>query len=227
MLKTKSVNRLIANALILFTGIMLFEPLQAGTNDIIFSTAPTQSPEETLKNYQPLADYLSKVTGKHVIVKPAKNFVEYSSKMRAGEYDMLFDGPQFVKYRIEKQDHVLLAKQKGNLHFAVVVRKNSGVKNLKDLTLKRVCSPSTPHLGTLAFLDLFANPFRQPDIIPVQSFQEAMDCVTRGDATAAVVRDKFWNKVADKQDLKVVYMTERRLPGRGITISKKIDIETR
>jgi ABC-type phosphate/phosphonate transport system substrate-binding protein len=200
----------------------------AGVNDIIFSTAPTQSPELTLQNYQPLAEYLSRVTGKHVLVKPAKNFQEYSANMRNGTYDMLFDGPHFISYRLLKKNHILIAKLPGELRFAIVARKDANIKKLHDLIGKRVCSPSLPHLGTLTFLDLFPNPVRQPEMQPVQSFKEALACIKNGTAQAAVFRDKFWNKkVKDKSKFKVVHVTKHKLPERGITISSKVDKTTR
>ena len=127
------------NILRVFLGVLLLAAVSsqvclAGVKDIIFSTAPTQSPEVTLQNYQPLAEYLSRVTGKNVVVKPAKNFQEYSINMRNGEYDMLFDGPHFISYRLLKKNHILLAKLPGELRFAIVARKDAHINQLKDRT---------------------------------------------------------------------------------------------
>lgn len=190
--------------------------------ELVFGTPPTQSPEVTARIFQPLADYLGKVSGHKIVVKPAKNFHEYTRKMRNDEYDLILDGPHFIKYRIDKMGHNVLVKQPGDLQFAVVVAADSPVSDYNNLVGKRVCSPGVPHLGTLTFLDLYTSPIRQPVLRPVQSFKDAIECVRGGKATAAVVRDKFWlKKVKNKQGLKVIYVTKTKMPARGLTVNNK------
>jgi ABC-type phosphate/phosphonate transport system substrate-binding protein len=191
--------------------------------DIIFAAPPTQSPEQTLTNYKPLVDYLSEVTGRKIVVQPAKNYFEYTRKMRAGDYDIVFDGPHFINYRIHKMNYVVLAKMPGELHFVVVVKKDSGINSLRDLDLKRVCAPSAPNLATLTFLSLYSNPLRDPEILPVQSLKQGVQCVRDGQAPAAVMRDKFWEKLKNKSGLKVIYTTRRKIPAPGLTIKKQFD----
>jgi len=189
---------------------------------LIFGTPPTQSYELTKKNYQPLANYLSERIGQTVIVKPAKSFYEYTRIMKNNGYDIILDGPHFVKYRIDKMQHQVLVKQPGKLKFVIVVKSESKINNLKQLLNQRVCSPSTPHLGTLSFLELYPNPVRQPLLIPVQSFKHAIACVTNNTATAAVVRDKYWiKKIKDKKGLKVIYITENNMPARALSVNNQ------
>ena len=206
------------------TAVFWMAPYAVDAGELVFSTAPTQSPEVTRANYQPLISYLEQASGAKVVIKPARSFYEYSRRMRNGEYDIVFDGPHFIKYRMEKQNHVVLARQPGTLHFVVVVKDGSGIQDLAQLRDRRVCSPATPHLGTLTFLDLFSNPVRQPSIVPVQSFKHALACVREGRAKAAVFRDKFWDKkVKNKTGLKVIHVTERKLPDRAISINANVD----
>jgi ABC-type phosphate/phosphonate transport system substrate-binding protein len=203
----------------LFSGIST-----AATAELVFSTPPTQSPQTTIKNYQPLVDYLSETIGKKIVIEPAKNFQEYTKNMRDGKYDLVFDGPHFISWRIEKQHNVVIAKQPGELHFAIIVKDNSGVNELRDLWAQPVCSPPVPHLGTLSLLDLYANnPIREPEIVPVQSFKDALQCVRDGKAVAALVRDTFWFKVANKQGLKLIHITSRKLPARGLTVNNRVN----
>jgi ABC-type phosphate/phosphonate transport system substrate-binding protein len=207
--------------IILLSILVTNSAIAAKSKALIFGTPPTQSYELTKKNYQPLADYLSKQIGQQVIVKPAKSFHEYTRKMKNSYYDIILDGPHFIKYRIEKMKHIVLVKQPGKLKFAIVVSSDNDIKNYKELMNKRVCSPATPHLGTLTFLDLYSNPIRQPLLIPVQSFKHAIACVKDNKAVAAVVRDKFWfKKVKNKKDLKVLYITKNDMPARGLSVNK-------
>jgi len=90
----------------------------AASDELVFSTPPTQSVAVTKKNYQPLVDYISGVIHQKIVLKPAKNFREYTKNIRENKYDMIFDGPHFINWRIRKQNHVVVAKQPGELHFA-------------------------------------------------------------------------------------------------------------
>jgi len=206
---------------LLFSFMFVGNAVAAKSKALFFGTPPTQSYEVTKKNYQPLADYLSKKIGTKIIVKPAKTFHEYTRQMKKGYYDIILDGPHFIKYRIEKMEHVVLVKQPGKLKFAIIVNSKSKIKNYKELMNQRVCAPATPHLGTLTFLDLYPNPVRQPLLIPVQSFKHAIACIKSGKSIAAVVRDKFWfKKVKNKKDLKVLYITKNDMPARGLSVNK-------
>jgi len=192
---------------------------------LIFATPPTQSSETTLKNYQPLVDYLSKTIGQTIIIDPAHNYQEYTKKMREGVYDIVLDGAHFIKWRIEKQHHVVIAKQPGDLHFVVVVKKDSNIKDMRDLWTKPICSPPVPHIGPLTLLAYYNNPIREPIIVPVESFKSGLACLQKGDGVAVLLRDKFWqNAVKDKSGLRVLYVTQRKLPARGLTVGPRVGL---
>lgn len=191
--------------------------------DLVFSTPPTQSAEVTLKNYQPLIDYLSKTINQHIVIEPAHNYQEYTRKMRKGEYDMILDGAHFIKWRIEKLHHTVIAKQPGALHFVVVVEKNSSIKSEKDLWAKPLCSLPVPHIAPLTLLAHYNNPIIEPIIVPVSSFKNGLECLRRGDGVAVLLRDKYWQKaVKNKSNYRVIYTTKRKLPARGLTVSSRL-----
>jgi phosphonate transport system substrate-binding protein len=192
---------------------------------LIFATPPTQNAETTLKNYQPLVEYLSKTIGQTIVIDPAHNYQEYTSKMRKGMYDMVLDGAHFIKWRIEKQHHVVIAKQPGDLHFVVVVKKNSKYKDEKDLWTKPICSLPVPHIAPLTLLAHYNNPIREPVIVPVESFKSGLACLQKGEGVAVLLRDKFWQKaVKDKSNLRVLYVTKRKLPARGLTVGPRVSL---
>lgn len=206
-----------------FLFVSLSSSVLAETPVLIFSTPPTQSPETTKKNYQPLVDYLSKGIHQKIVLEPAQSFQEYTRKMREGHYDMIFDGPHFINWRIKHQENIVVAKQPGELHFAIIVKKHSEYTKLRDLWARPVCSPAVPHLGTLTLLELYSNPIREPQIVPVQSFKHALECLRQGNGVAALVRDKYWYKKADKKGLRILYITKRKMPGRGLTVNQRIN----
>jgi len=197
---------------------------------LVFSTPPTQPPDVTRRNFQPLVDYLSRKSGRKIRLVPARSFLEYANKMRAGEYDMLFDGPHFIAWRIKHLDHTALAKLPGKLRFYVVVREDAGIGRVSDLVGKRVCGPASPNLATLSFIDEFRNPARQPIVIPVKSFRHALMCLKKGKSVASVFRDKFWDRKVPggaKKGLTVLAVIDRNVPDRGFSITREVDAETR
>ncbi len=222
------ISRLNILRLIIYFLFFLISFNAVAEDILIFGTPPTQSYELTKRNYGELANFLSEKIGRTVVIKPSHSFHEYTRKMKNNYYDIILDGPHFIKYRIDKMKHQVLVKQPGKLNFAIVVNENSTIKDFNELYNKRVCAPATPHLGTLTFLELYKNPIRQPLLIPVQSFRQAIACVKNNKAIAALVRDKFWfKKVKDKTGLKVIYITETDMPARALSVNKsKVDIET-
>jgi ABC-type phosphate/phosphonate transport system substrate-binding protein len=201
----------------------------ASKDEIIFTTAPTQPPEQTLKVYGPIAAWLSKETGKKVVLEPAKTFLEYTNRMRKGDYDLIFDGPQFVGWRMEELNHTTLAKLPGAIVFVVAVREDDHIRNVEDLAGKKVCSFSSPNLLTLGFLDLFPSAARQPVMVKAETFKGALDCLRNGRGVAAVMRDKFWEKrpAEQKQGLRLLYTSNTPYPHRAFSINKEVDAETR
>ncbi len=208
-------------ALLLATS--LAGPARAEPVKLVFSAPPVQSPEQLKKNFAPLLAYLSKASGARIRIEPTRNFFEYGRRMRAGEFDFVLDGPHFVKYRMDKLNHEVLSKQPGTLRFAVVVKKDSSYKSIDDLVNQKVCSIRAPHLSTLTYLSYYTRPARQPLLFPVQSFKSAIACVQNGEAEAAIVRDKYWkNKISNKSGLRVLYITEKKMPARAFSIRRDI-----
>lgn len=195
----------------------------ATKDEIIFSTAPTHTPQETQNIYAPLIDLLTKSTGKKFIIKPAENFVEYTNNMRKGAYDMLFDGPHFVGWRMDRQGHVPLARFPGNNRIVVVVRQESTIKTLDDLVAQKVCAFASPNMLTMAFLQYYPNPARQPMLVREQGFKELEDCLRSGKGEAAVLRDMVWEKKMKQDGLRALTADYRSFPERTFSISKEVD----
>lgn len=196
--------------------------------ELVFSTAPTHSQEMTVKLYTPLVNYLSEVTGKRVVLKPAINFVDYASGMQRDRYDILFDGPHLAGWRIERRDHEALARLPGQIRFAIIGREDSPIQDMQELAHGRdgVCSFASPNMLTLAFLSYFPHPARQPTLVRTQGFPELIECLRSGKGNVAVIRDAQWNGM-DQTGLKVIEIQKESYPERTFTISRKLEPELR
>lgn len=192
--------------------------------EIIFSTAPTHSREETTQLYTPLMNYLSEVTGKRFVLDPANNFIEYTTRMRLDKYDMLFDGPHLTGWRVDNRDHLTLARLPGTIRIVLIGREGTNLTSMQDLErgMDRVCAFASPNMLTLAFLSYYPNPVRQPTLLRTQGFKQLEECLRSGRGDVAVLRDGQWKNM-DQTGLTLIEAPPRGYPERTFSISSKID----
>ena len=68
---------------------------------------------------------------------------------------------------------------------------------------------------------------RQPIMIPVRGFKGLESCLQNESNVSAVLRDKMWDKMKNRQGMQIIYRSEKAYPERTFSISKKIDQVTR
>jgi len=181
--------------LLAFTTVPTF-----GADALVFSAPPRDDKDTETKVYGPIAQYLSKSIGREVVYRFPGNWLTYQNEMRKGAYDIVFDGPAFISWRILKLGHEPVAKLPGKLGFVAVVRNdNASVQSLKQLAGRPVCALAPPNLATLTFQAQYDNPARQPLIVEIQSFEDGYKAMLEGRrCTAAILRDKLFEKLSAK-----------------------------
>lgn len=196
--------------------------LAAQAKPLLMSTAPTQSVEEARALYEPIARYLSQATGQEIVFEPVSNYMRYNRMMQDDGFDLLFDGPHFVGWRMEKFGHKPLVRFPGEIRIVVAV-KEEGPKELAGLDMgQKVCAFASPNMLTMAFLKYFPNPSRQPHLLRVQNFPEVMKCLREGEGEAAIFRDKIWAKM-EQTGLRLLQVPEHGYPERTLTVSSRVD----
>jgi ABC-type phosphate/phosphonate transport system substrate-binding protein len=164
--------------------------------DFVFSAPPRGPAAKEAAVYQPIADYLSRATGKTIVYKHPDNWLNYQNQMQKGNYDLVFDGPHFIGWRVDKVQHQPLAKLPGKLSFVIFVRNdNLTINRADDLAGRTLCGLAPPNLATLTMYNQFPNPMRQPLVVEVKSFPAGYQQVMTGRCTAGVMRDKMFNKL--------------------------------
>ena len=196
--------------------------LPAAAN-LVFSAPPRESEAGGTDSYAPLAQYLSKVTGQKVDYKYSDNWLSYQKEMQKGTYDLVFDGPHFVGWRMARLKHVPLVKFPGNLSFVVIVRQTDNRYNsLTQLAGRTICAHAPPNLATLTVLYEFKNPARQPYIINTQGFTPAYQGVVEGKCVAAILQSKLAVEL-DKEAhaTRVIYQSEP-LPNQALSAGPRV-----
>lgn len=208
---------------LLLSGVFAAPPALA---DLIFSSPPRESRAKGEEVYQPIADYLSKVTGQKVIYRYPDNWLVYQRDMQRGDYDIVFDGPAFIGWRQDKQGHVPLVKLPGKLSFVVAVKKEQQkIQELRQLAGRAVCAFPPPNLATLTVLYEFDNPSRQPLILETQSFPEAYKGVMNGKCLAAILQTKMYEKLAAENGGTKIVFSSRGVPNQGFTAGPRLSSE--
>lgn len=195
--------------------------------DLVFSAPPRESQSGGADSYAPLAQYLSKVTGQKVVYKYSDNWLSYQKEMQKGTYDLVFDGPHFVGWRMARLKHVPLVKFPGNLTFVVIVKQTDNRYNsITQLAGRAICAHAPPNLATLTVLYEFKNPARQPYIINTQGFAAAYQGVMEGKCVAAILQSKLAAELdKDAHATRVVYQSEP-LPNQALSAGPRVSPET-
>ena len=221
----RTMRKGIFGCLSLVTAMALTAPVQA---DLTFTSAPRDSAEKEAQIFQPVVDLLTKATGQKVRFLHGDNYLVYQSEMRKGTYDIVFDGPHFVSWRMTKLQHVPLVKFPGNLDFVVAVKKTSTkVNSLKDMGGRTMCAFPPPNLATLSVLFEFDNPTRQPMILETETFPQSYKDMVAGKCAGAILQKKLFETLdKDAQVAKAIF-TSKPYPNQAFSAGPKVTPEMR
>jgi len=190
---------------------------------LILSAPPRESPEMGKKRYGPLADLLSRTIGRKVIYLHPVTWTGYQSDMIAGRYDIVFDGPHFVSWRVERRGHSVLAKLPGEFHYLGFARKDEpDVRNLRDLAGKTVCVHAPPNLGTLILLTDIGKTARPPQIIVTEGYKGIYQGVAQGKCVGGMLPKKqlaLFDR--DGTHMRVIH-THRPIPEQALTAGPRV-----
>ena len=212
---------------ILFSLLFLFT-CSSVRADLILTAPPRENAAKGAAQYAPLAKYLSEIIGEKVTYQQPKGWLYYQRDMRAGKYDIVFDGPHFMSWRMKQFDHEAVAMLPGKLIFYVVTNKNSQLNSLDDLVNQKLCAIAPPNLSALTILEIMDNPVRQPVLITGKGGMNGVyKRYKAGKCVAAIMRDKFFKKkvsAEDRANLKIMFRSTP-VPNQGITVSKRVSSE--
>lgn len=212
-------------AVFFICSLLCLPPAQA---DLIFTSAPRDTKEKEEVVYKPLTDLLTKAAGQKVTFQYGDNFLVYQSEMRKGTYDIIFDGPHFVGWRMAKLGHVPLVKFPGNMVFVLAVKKEqAGINSLKDMAGRTVCAFPAPNLATLTVLDEFDNPARQPLILASTSFPESYKGMIGSKCVGAILQKKLFENLDKEKQFGKVLFTSKPLPNQAFSSGPKVNPEMR
>lgn len=211
----------LTSSTIIFTA--LFSLLPVNVQAYVFTAPPRETAEMGSKVYQPIADFLSQATGEQFIYRQQTNWPEYVRDMRAGKYDLVFDGPHFVDWRIHNLKHHTIAKIPHLLQWRIIARTgDSTIKTLDDMVGKKACAPGSPNFGMLNMFSHFNDPAKQPIHVEVKGWSQVYEGVKNGTCDVGVLPKKNHQIYdPDKKYTKAVH-THLPYPNQAFTASESI-----
>ncbi len=175
-----------------------------------FSSPPREKSLDGSDFYEPIVELISKATGKKFVYKYPDNWLAYQSEMRKGTYDVIFDGPHFVGWRIQQMGHTPMLKLPQPHVWVVITKQNSRFVSIKELAGRGVCVHAPPNFGTLTLLSLFDNPSRQPHLIEIKGWDNAYKNVVDGKCEATILPATNLKKI--DPELKTVKIIHQHQP---------------
>lgn len=193
------------------------------SGDLVFSAPPRGAYADEVAIYQPIVEYLSRVTGKKVRYQYSDNWLTYSKDMASGGYDLVFDGPAFNGWRMTRMQHTPLIKLPEDFVFVVVTRRdNAQITDIKQLAGRKVCAHAPPNLGTLTMLSQFDNPARQPSILETKGWDAAYQAVADGKCAGTVLPLANLNKNDKNKNAMRVLYKHKAMPNQALSAGPRI-----
>jgi len=215
-------SRRIPAILLLAVGIVLVAPARAANYQLAIQ--PILSKSKTEQAYQPLAVYLSRVTGHTITVKASMNFLGYWESMRRGKgYDLVLDAAHFTDFRDRRMKYTVLAKLQDTVTFSLVTSEDVLLFEPEELIAKKIATIPSPSLGGVRLAELYPNPLRQPRIIGTPNALDALARLKNGEVDAALVPTPL---IRGDSTVNVV-MTTEPVPHMALSASPRVDKKTR
>jgi phosphonate transport system substrate-binding protein len=118
-------------------------PARKPVRTLTFGIVPQQSASELARVWIPVLGALSERSGLSLRFATAPDIPAFEKRLAAGAYDVAYMNPYHYSVFAQKPGYVAFAKEKGRrLRGLVVVRKDSMIKDMKELAGQQIAFPA-------------------------------------------------------------------------------------
>lgn len=108
-----------------------------------FGIVPQQSASKLAKNWVPVLNYVSKMSGYRLVFKTAKNIPTFEKQLSTGAYDFAYMNPyHYTVFHESAGYNAILKAGNKRIQGIIVVRKDSPYQALEDLAGLHIAFPS-------------------------------------------------------------------------------------
>lgn len=116
---------------------------------LIFGIHPLHNPKRLFEVYQPLVNYLNKnIPDVKIKLESSKNYASYNKKLYSGHFDLALPNPYQTVKSLE-HGYKVFGKMSDDFNFRgiILTRKDSNIKDFKDLKGKTISYPAPTALA--------------------------------------------------------------------------------
>lgn len=203
-------------------GVLLGLVMAGARADYILSSPARVARDQETAIYRPVAELLARVTGEKIVYRHPGSYLLYQQAMRRDRYDIVFDGPAFIDWRVQRLGHRVVARLDGELTFVVLTRHDDArLRSLAPLVGRNVCSFPPPHLTALTLLSEYEGA-RIPRLQLGESFAEIYDGIVSRRCEAGVLPLGQYQKLdSARRALRPVFISAA-LPNQAFTVSRRL-----
>lgn len=122
---------------------LLFSQNNYAENSYIFAIVPQQSANKTAERWLPILSYISEKSGIKLIFRTEKDIPAFEKKLDSMNYDFAYMDPfHYPLYHEKSSYNAILKSINKYINSVIVVKKNSPLKTLQDLSGKTIAFPS-------------------------------------------------------------------------------------
>lgn len=221
-MRIKNVAVSLAACMLLGTSVA-----SAADNELVLAIQPILSEAQTRAAFQPLADYLTKTTGRKTVLLSRPNFLAYWDSIRRGTgYDLVLDAAHFTDYRASKFGFTVLAKIPDSVSYSLIVSDQNPIFDPSELIGRRIATLGTPSIGAARLNALFPNAARQPITVEVDNAEDGVALLRKNRVDAAILPTPIVAQQMQQGGISVVLTTEP-IPHIAVSAAPDLDASTR
>lgn len=134
-------------AVLLAAGLTFLAGLGCAAEPYTFGIAPQFEQRKLFAIWKPVMDELTKRTGMQFKFASTFSVPEFEQAVARGEYDFIYVNPYHLYKERSRQGYTPLVRDQTPLHGIVAVRKDSPLKNIRELDGKSLAVPSPNAIG--------------------------------------------------------------------------------
>lgn len=204
-------------------------PAEAGKIYTV-GVVPQFEPRKIYSIWKPIVDELSRRTGLEMQLVVPINITEFEVALEKGAFDFVYANPYHILRVSDSQGYIPLIRDGEPLRGILVVRRDSPVKNVKELAGKTLAVPSPNSLGASLLLraDLAHLYGVHMSMLNVRTHSSVYLNVLNGmaDAGGGVQKSLAEQKPEVRDELRVLYTT-RAMPSHPIAAHPRIKPDVR
>lgn len=139
--------------------------------ELAFAVQPNAPKADDATFYQDFADSLTELLGEKVTYMPERSWSKFRKNLMANEYDLFIAEPHLTALLTLNTgngglDYNVLVAVPDEVVYKVVAPAAAGLSSLTDLNGKFVCTPISPSLAAVAFLNQYKDdPVNPPAVV--------------------------------------------------------------